>query len=312
MKKIMSLLLAFMMSSLFLCMGGCGNTKTYEKNNVPKGNISFDSIEEMQECLNGKWFSISGFHMSPMYTEIIFNNSEIKKCEVYGWIWRKVKGENGEEELVYELKHYDDLRFEKYADYKPNFKYKTGQVKFSEVRKNINIKEYVDIVEEEKVKEKYLLIGNSVFFKATDKIEFSCDNFKIFEKFCEIALPNKFSNPFTSMNYNYDDEEIGIEEGIADDEFYIYEGCDTDEISFEVSRGIVHYFARRDEFDYLYDEIKHLFLRRTNIIGLMGTEMSNFEKPSWANKHIFKELQYYLYMNSEGELISNVSFADNS
>ncbi len=300
-KKIFAVLL---MTCLLIPMVGCGNEKK------PKGNISFDSIEKMQKCLNGKWFSISdGGTLFPQYSELIFSDDEIKICQVYGWHFNSNNGENGERELFVnnnvEFKDYENLL-------EPQFKYKIGRVQFGEgdSNSNIDIKNFVEIADGTKYTEPYLLIGNTVYFKATDRIDFSCKNFKTFEEFCALVLSKDFSNPFYSMYYSDGDEKLGIKKGIDEDDFFIYEGCDSDEISFEITNNNycpTHYFARIDEFESLYNEIKNLYFRRTNIIGLIGTEMPDFNKKEWAKNHSFKELDYYLYMNSEGKLISNIS-----
>ena len=296
-RKIFSVLL---MACLIILMVVCGKGK-------PKGNISFDSLEKMQECLNGKWFHISdGAGFFPRYTELVFNNDEIKECNVYGWSFNK---ENGERELV----HNENVEFKDYENaYAPQFKYKIGRIQFGTENSNwnIDVKECAYMVEASEVKEICLLIDGSAFFKATDRTDLSCENFKTFEKFCEKALSKEFSNPFCNMYYSDGDEKLGIKKGIDKDGFFIYEGCDSDEISFEITNHnyrLTHYFARIDEFESLYNEIKDLFLRRTNIIGLIGTEMPDFNKKDWEKNHSFKELDYYLYMNSEGKLVSNIS-----
>lgn len=301
MKKLCSLLLIL---CLLFCLAGCGESK-------PEDNIAFESIEEMQECLNGKWFSVQGSFIGPEYSEIIFDDDEIKECTVFGWVSKRIEGEDGTTDLEYELKQYENLEFKNYGNTdSPQFKHKIGRVLFGLEHLNIDIKEYVDIVEETEVKEKCLVINNRVYFKSTDKIDLSCENFEIFQNFCELALSRGIVEPFISMYYRDGDEESDIEKGIDDDAFFVYEGCDSDEISFEIAQyeyTPVHYFARTDEFEFLYNEIKDLFLRRINILGLIGTRMSDFEKKDWAKNHIFEELDYYLYMNSEGKLVSNNS-----
>lgn len=301
-KKIFAVLL---MACLLIPMVGCGKEK-------PKGNISFDSLEKMQECLNGKWFSVERV-IYPQYAELVFKNNEIKELEVYGWTSENDVNEEGK--IIgtkYELNKYEELEFKdyNYTSSTPQFKYKTGQVLFDVENLNINIKEYVNVADGKEIREKYLLIGSRVYFKATDKTELSCDNFKTFLKFCEVAINNKETNSFASMYYQDGDKKRDTEEGVDKNRFFIYQGCDSDEISFEISNreySPTHYFARTDEFKHLYEEIKDLLGHRTNIIGLIGTEMPDFKKKDWAKNHRFKELDYYLYMNPEGKLVSNIS-----
>lgn len=287
-----------------MCMVGCGETK-------PEDNVAFDSIEEMQACLNGKWFAISSNSlMNPSYTEIIFNGDEIKKCEVYGWIWKKVEDENGKQELEYELKNYDNLKFEEYESGKPTFKYKIGEVKFNYEAKNINIKEYVEVGDGKEVREKYLLIGNTVYFKATDKTELSYDNFETFFNFCEKTLPKKSDCFFASTYYREKNASLNIEEGLEEKYLFTYYGWE--KTSFEIYQDYfkqTHFFAQTDEFKTLYEEIEkiHGFCHRTNIIALIGTEMPDFDKKDWVKNHSFRELKYYLCMSSKGKLISNIS-----
>lgn len=308
MKKLCSLLLIL---CLLLCLIGCGEIKE----EVPDGNITFESIEEMQECLNGKWFSMEQ-GVYPRYTEIVFNNNEIKECEVFAWSLENDVNEEGE--IIgtkYKLNNYENLKFREYGFTKntPTFKHKTGQVFFSAESLNINIKEYTNVADGKEIKEKYLLINSNVYFKATDKTDLSCENFEIFLKFCDVAINNDETFPFVNMHYSEEDKDLGIEKGIDEDGFFAYEGCDSDEISFEIYKhhrfSPTHYFARTDEFGQLYKDIENLrgLGHITNIIGLIGNEMPYFDKKDWQEKHRFEELKYYLYMNLEGKLVSNIS-----
>ena len=288
-KKIVSILLLL---CLLIPMGGCAET-------VPEGNVAFESLEEMQECLNGKWFSID--YIFAEYTEIVFNNNEIKKCRVLGWDSENDVNEQGEViGTKYELKHYENLEFTDYfrTESEPQLKYQTGQVLFDNIS-HIDIKEYITFVEEKEITEKYLLIDGRKFLKATNNTDLSTDNFKIFEKFCEKAIYNKAPNPFNQMTH------LGYE-GL-NGQFFIYAGCDSDKISFEIEIGNTKYVARTDEFGSLFNEVENIGLYgRTNIIGLIGTDMPDFEKKDWAKNWTFRELDYYLYMNSEGKLITNI------
>ncbi|MBQ9846549.1 MAG: hypothetical protein IJO58_01890 [Clostridia bacterium] len=310
-KKIVSVVL---MLCLIICLAGCEITE--EK--LPEGNIAFASLEEMQACLNGKWFSMEkGIY--PRYTEIVFNNNEIKECEVFAWSRENDVNEEGE--IIgtkYKLNNYENLNFREYrfANCTPTFKHKTGQVFVGIESLNINIKEYTNVADGKEIKEKYLLINSKVYFKATNKTDLSCENFEMFLKFCDVAINNDETLPFVEfvdMHYSEEDENSGIKKGIDEDGFFAYEGCDSDKISFEIYKHHrfrpTHYFARTDEFGQLYNDIENLrgLGHITNIISLIGTEMPYFNKKDWLENHRFEELKYYLYMNLEGKLVSNIS-----
>lgn len=307
MKKVIS---AVLIICLVFCLVSCGETK--EK--VPEGNIVFASLEEMQECLNGKWFSIQSglYSLYPIYTEIIFNDNEIKDCKVTAWSTENDTNENGE--IIgtkYVLSHYENLKFNEYSLFKetPKFNHKTGQVLFDTEHSNISIKKYANVSNGKVINGKYLLIGNEVYFKATDKTDLSCENFEIFLKFCNVAINNDATRPFISMRYKEENKDQGVKKGIDKKGFFAYEGCDSNEISFEIymhhDYSPSHYFARTDEFSQLYHELRDSG-NITNIIGLIGTDMPYFDKKDWQEHHRFKELKYYLYMNSEGKLVSNI------
>lgn len=294
-KKVISILL---ITSVIFCATGCAQTKK------PRGNVSFESKKEMFEALNGTWFSVNDLFTGPIYTEIVFNDDKIKQCQVYGWLYNFDTDE-------YKPQYNENINFEDYYGYGsiPDFDYKTGQIFFKNNDDlDIDIKMNKYTADGKEIKEMYLKIGRQVYLKASDNTDLSVENFKTFQNFCAAAISNeKYS--FVDLYYRQRDEKNDIDGGIERNGLFTYKGCDSEKVSFEIVRigtNDTHYMARTDEFEYLYNEIKDLYYHRTNIIALIGDDMPDFDKKEYYKNDTFRELKYYLYMNSEGKLVSNI------
>ncbi|MBQ2933623.1 MAG: hypothetical protein IJE02_03300 [Clostridia bacterium] len=294
-KKVISVLL---ITSFIFCLTGCAQTKK------PRGNVSFESKKEMFEALNGTWFSVNDSFTGPTYTEIVFNDDKIKQCQVYGWLYDSDTDE-------YKPQYNENINFEDYYGYGSlvDFDYKTGQILFKNNNYlDVDIKINKHTGDGKEIKEMYLKIGSRVYLKASDNTDLSVENFKTFQNFCAAAIFNK-TYTLVGMSYQYKDEATNTEAGINYDNMFVFNDFDNEETSFDVIHRYyndVHYMARTDEFEYLYNEIKDFYGHKTNIIALIGDDMPDFDKKEYYKNDRFRELKYYLYMNSEGKLVSNI------
>ena len=267
---------------------------------VPEGNITFNSLEEMQEHLNGKWFSSDSLRgASYRYSEVIIDNDKITEC----FVLAGVSDKDGYDKFT----HNDNYKFEDfyYSYESPKFKYNTGQIFAGESDRNINIKDG------------YLKIGNRVYYKASNKTDVIYENFETFQDFCEFSLHvgngqiDRYNSNcrFVSMIGYKKGEKDAIFDNPDEDETFLNMGCDENNISFELTYDSkTHFFGTTAAFAKLYNEqIKEVQeYRRTHVIALIGTKMPDFNKKDTYNNDEFFELDYYLYMNSDGKLISNI------
>lgn len=286
-------LLVCFIACLLLTTVGCN--ENLEEKMESEDNITFGSLEEMKTYLNGKWYR-GEYHITTyIYEEIIFHNEEIKSCRVRSYRDKDnsyIKDENYSFEKNF--KDYDD-------DTTPEFNYEKGQIYIGKRDSSCNIN----------VKDGYLKIDRQVYYKATDNTNISYENFETFQNFCEFVSSLTEGMTRWADMYGWkeiEDGEIKTVDPDLDDTFE-YMGCDDQNISFEiVQRSAVnsHYFAQASFFKELYEEVKDLgTYENTKILSLYGIDMTKFDKKSGL-KDRFYELKYYLSMNADGKLITNI------